>query len=61
MGHLLVMVAGREQGWGRWDGRRAGRRSPGIVPGPQGLRPAGKSPGIGLPILSVLDLHSLVQ
>ena len=28
MGHRLIMVAGREQGWGRWDGRRARRRSP---------------------------------
>ena len=28
MGHWLVTVVGREQGWGRWDGRRAGRRNP---------------------------------
>ena len=27
MGHRLVTVAGREQGWGRWDGRRAERKS----------------------------------
>ena len=41
MGHRLVTVAGREQGWGRWDGMGQGGEVPGIVPGPQGLRPAG--------------------